>query len=183
MRTTAAFGLLLLLMCPFAAAQDVPQLTVTHLGEAVAPVIDGRVQEASWTSAEPYTTFTQQEPDEGRPATERTEVRFLMDARTLYIAVVSFDSEPDKIVVSQSRRDSNLNDTDSIQILLDTFNDGQNAFIFGTNPFGIEYDGQVMGEGQSGGGGGRPAGGAGAQGGQVGGFNANWDADWVVRAG
>ena len=43
-----------------------------------------------------------------------------------------------------------LADTDSIQILLDTFNDGQNAFVFGTNPFGIELDGQVMGEGQTG---------------------------------
>ena len=47
--------------------------------------------------------------------------------------------------MSQSRRDADLDDTDSIQILLDTFNDGQNAFVFGTNPFGIEYDGQVEG--------------------------------------
>jgi hypothetical protein len=73
------------------------------------------------------------------------------------------------ILVSQSRRDADLDDTDSIQILLDTFNDGQNAFVFGTNPFGIEYDGQVMAEGQTG------------QGGRTG-FNINWDADWTVRA-
>jgi len=120
---------------------------------------------------QPYSTFTQQEPDDGRPATERTEIRFLLDARTLYVGVISFDSEPDKIVVSQSRRDADLDDTDSIQILLDTFNDGQNAFVFGTNPFGIEYDGQVMGDGARSGGGGQNAG-----------FNANWDADWTVRA-
>jgi hypothetical protein len=51
---------------------------------------------------------------------------------------------PNRIIVTQSRRDGDLNDTDSIQILLDTFNDGQNAFVFGTNPFAIEYDGQVI---------------------------------------
>jgi hypothetical protein len=81
----------------------------------------------------------------------------------------SADSEPDQIVVSQSRRDADLDDTDSIQILLDTFNDGQNAFAFGTNPFGIEFDAQVRGEGQSGQS-------------NRGGFNLNWDADWTVRA-
>ena len=74
-------------------------------------------------------------------------------------------------------------DTDSIEILLDTFNDGQNAFVFGTNPFGIELDGQVMGEGQTSGGGFIASGVGGSQSGQVRGFNANWDADWTVRAG
>ena len=73
--------------------------------------------------------------------------------RTSTSRVISFDSEPQNILVSQSRRDADLNDTDSIRILLDTFNDGQNAFVFGTNPFGIEYDGQVMAEGQTGQGG------------------------------
>jgi len=166
-------------------AQDVPQFTIGQLGERVPPTIDGHVDDAAWTAAEPYSTFTQQESDEGRPATERTEVRFLLDARNLYVAVVSFDTEPEKIVVSQSRRDANLNETDSIQILLDTFNDGQNAFIFGTNPFGIEYDGQVMGEGQvAGSGGGRQGqAGVGSESAQIAGYNPNWDADFVVRAG
>jgi hypothetical protein len=88
----------------------------------------------------------------------------------LYIGVICFDDEPENILVSQSRRDADLDDTDSIQILLDTFNDGQNAFVFGTNPFGIEYDGQVMAEGQAGQG-------------NRGGFNLDWDANWVVRTG
>src|SRR5262245_31884352 len=182
MRTIIGLGILLVVVCPLASAQDVPQLTVGRLGEGVAPQIDGHVDEGAWDVAQPYATFTQQEPNEGSAATERTEVRFLLDAQNLYIAVVNFDSEPDKIVVSQSRRDANLNETDSIQILLDTFNDGQNAFVFGTNPFGIEYDGQVMGEGQvAGSGGGRQAG-VGSESTQIAGYNPNWDADWVVRA-
>lgn len=162
-------------------AQDVPHLTAGQLADGTRLDIDGRVDDAAWATAPAYSTFTQQEPNDGQPASERTEVRFLLDRRTLYIAVVSFDSEPDKIVVSQSRRDAELTDTDSIQILLDTYNDGQNGFVFGTNPFGIEYDGQVMGEGQTSGATGRPGGG-GSQSGQVSGFNPNWDADWVVRA-
>lgn len=177
----AACVTFVLAAAPVAVAQDVPRLIVGHLADGVRPDIDGRVQEAVWSTAPVYSTFTQQEPNEGRPASERTEVRFLLDRRALYIALVSYDSEPDKIVVSQSRRDADLNDTDSIQILLDTFNDGQNAFVFGTNPFGIEYDGQVMGEGQTSGGSGR-AGAGGSQSGQVSGFNPNWDADWTVRA-
>jgi len=153
------------------AAQDaqVPQLNVGHLAEGGGPVIDGIVDEASWASTQPFSAFIQQEPDEGEPATEKTEVRFILDQQNLYIGIVNFDSEPDRIVVSQSRRDAELTETDSIQVLLDTFNDGQNAFVFGTNPFGIQYDGQVTGEGQAGQG-------------NRGGFNLDWDADWTVRA-
>jgi hypothetical protein len=171
-----------LVVASFAAAQEIPQLTVGRLADSERPDIDGRVEETVWSRAEPYSTFVQQEPNEGQPATERTEIRFLLDRDNLYIAVVCYDSAPDGIVVSESRRDASLTDTDSIEILLDTFNDGQNAFVFGTNPFGIEYDGQVMGEGQTGGSSFLARGSGGSQSGQVRGFNANWDADWTVRA-
>ena len=70
-------------------------------------------------------------------------------SRHFYIGVICFDSEPDKIIVTQSRRDADLTETDAIILVLDTFNDNQNAFVFGTNPLGIEYDGQVAGEGQT----------------------------------
>ena len=149
--------------------------------ESPTPTIDGRVDEAIWQTVEPYTTFTQQDPNEGEPASERTEVRVLLDRRTLYIGIICFDRSPDQIVVSESRRDSDLNETDSVQVLLDTFNDNQNAFIFGTNPVGIEYDGQVAGEGQTGSFQNR-SGVGGSQRGQLSGFNGNWDGDWRVRA-
>ena len=160
-----------LVVTPPSSAQGVPQLTVGHLTGEDRPVVDGKVDEAVWSAEAAYSTFTQQEPSEGQPATERTDVWFVMDETNLYVAVICYDSEPGSLVVSQSRRDADLRNTDSVQILLDTFNDGQNAFVFGTNPFGIEYDAQVMGEGQTGGGGFRG-----------GGFNLNWDADWTVSA-
>ena len=180
--SSLSIGACVLGAASLAAAQDVPQLTVGRLTDGEGPAIDGRVEEDAWSLAEPYSAFIQQEPNEGRPATERTEIRFLIDRNNLYIAVVCYDSAPGEIVVSESRRDASLADTDSIQILLDTFNDGQNAFIFGTNPFGIEYDGQVMGEGQTSGSGFVASGSGGSQRGQVRGFNSNWDADWTVRA-
>jgi Domain of unknown function (DUF5916)/Carbohydrate family 9 binding domain-like len=167
-----ALGAVLIATVGVAAAQapPVPTLRAVRVTGEARPVIDGRVDEAPWAAVDPHSEFVQQEPYEGTPATERTEVRFLFDDKTLYVGVICFDSEPNRILVSQSRRDADLDDSDSIRILLDTFNDGQNAFVFGTNPFGIEYDGQVMAEGQTGQGGGAR-----------GGFNVNWDADWTVR--
>jgi len=175
-RTTKPVALLLcsLLATPLlldAQSLQVPTLTVGRPPDGDRPIIDGRVDDTVWAAAEPFDTFIQQEPNEGEAATERTEIRFLLDERILYVAVVCFDSEPANILVSQSRRDADLDDTDSIRILLDTFNDGQNAFVFGTNPFGIEYDGQVRAEGQTG-----QIGGGGG-----GGLNVNWDGDWMVR--
>jgi hypothetical protein len=183
--TSLSVCLAFLIFPPIAFAQqqaDKPAVAVGMLADGQQPAIDGKVDDEVWKNVPPFTAFTQQEPDEGEPASELTEIRFLVDRKNLYISVIAFDREPGRIIVAQSRRDSDLNDTDSVQILLDTLNDGQSAFVFGTNPFGIEYDGQVMNEGQTSGSQGR-SGGAGSQGGQVSGFNTNWDADWIVRAG
>src|SRR5262249_22563833 len=103
---------------------------------------------------------------------------------TLYFGVICYDREPGGIVLSDARRDSPLTDVDSFQIIIDTYQDGQNGFVFGTNPAGLEYDGQVANEGQGtgmmGGSGGTGAG-LYQQAGSGGGFNLNWDAAWVVR--
>ena len=61
-----------------AAVTDPPTLAAGRLDpEAVGPVVDGLVTEAVWGTVTPHSTFTQQDPDEGAPATERTEVRIL----------------------------------------------------------------------------------------------------------
>ena len=160
-----------------------PTFTVGKLADAAdAPVIDGKVNEAVWQNVQPYATFTQQDPIEGDPASEKTEVRVIVGKGNLYISVIAFDGDPSKIIVSQARRDASLSETDSIVLVLDTFNDNQNAFVFGTNPLGIEYDGQVAREGQSSG---VSVGGGGAAGTQRGGisaFNPNWDGDWSVKS-
>ncbi len=142
------------------------------------------MNEPFWQELAVATDFVQQNPEEGELSAEKTEVRIGFDDRNLYIGIICFDSQPENIVVTQNRRDARLNDTDSIQILLDTFNDGQNAFLFGTSPTGIEYDGQVSKAGQTRGGGSpaRAGGQGGAQRGGAAAFNLNWDGVWSVQS-
>ncbi len=140
------------------------------------PALDGEVvHDEAYALSEPITEFWQTTPNYGEPASERTEIRIVYTDRALYIGVTCFDREPDAIIVSDSRRDAPLDETDSFTLILDTYLDGQNGFVFGTNPAGIEYDAQVSKEGQ-GGFGGRQQSGSG------GGFNINWDGSWDVRA-
>ena len=171
-----------------AAAQSRSAPAVMLPPGAGVPVIDGAVTEAVWDLAPPLKDFTQQDPREGEPATEATLVRLLFTGTHLYIGVVCFDRDPSAIIRTQSRRDGSLTDTDSIVLVLDTFNDNQNAFVFGTNPIGIEYDGQVAREGQTSGvtiGSGTTLAqtvASGNQRGSISAFNPNWDGDWTVRA-
>ena len=151
------------------------------LGVAQAPVLDGDVLgDPAWADAEPVSGFLQTRPNDGQPATERTEVRVVFTRDTIYFGVVCYDRNPSAIIMTDSRRDSTLNDSDSFQMVLDTFSDQQNGFVFGTSPAGQEYDGQVINEG-----GGRfnfrGSGGGGFSRGGAGGFNLNWDGAWQVR--
>ncbi len=146
---------------------------------AEAPVLDGSViDDAAWTEAPAVTGFWQEQPDEGQPASENTEVRMIYTRDTLYIGVICYDRDPSSIIVSDSRRDAPLDETDSFQIIFDTYRDLQNGFVFGTNPAAIEYDGQVTNEGQGGAG---LGGGQRQQAGSGSGLNINWDAAWEVR--
>jgi Domain of unknown function (DUF5916) len=152
---------------------------ITRTSEA--PVVDGVLDERLWQQASPIEDFVQAEPSQGEPATEKTDVRLLFTSTMLYIGVTCFDSEPSKIVTTDSRRDSGLSGQDFFQVILDTYHDRQNGFIFGTNAVGIQYDAQVRNEGETlrggppGGLGGGNTSGAGA------GVNVNWDGSWVVK--
>ena len=144
---------------------------VLQSGEmASEPLLDGTVLgDPAWAELTPASGFQQIQPDDGSPATQKTEVYvgFLDDA--LYIGMIAYDDAPEDILITDSRRDSELGDTDSFQLIIDGLRDGQNGYIFGTNAAGIQYDGQVTREG---------AGGAMGSGG--GGFNLNWDGSWEV---
>lgn len=141
------------------------------------PVIDGDVlQDEVWKSLTPIDQLWQTKPRAGYPASEKTEIRIGYTATTFYLSVVCYDAEPQKLVVSDARRDATLDNTDSFLFILDTYHDGQNGFIFGTNSIGIEYDGQVDNEGQGNQSLNRQ------QAGVIGGFNLNWDASWEVKA-
>ncbi len=143
-----------------------------------APVLDGRLDDAEWRDGEPFRGFVQREQNEGAPATERTEVRILTDGEALYIGAWMYDREPNAIVPGEKVRDVTLTNSDYIAIILDTYHDRQNGFLFATTPAGVEYDGQIIREGE--GGGVTQTGQTRAQSGSMGGFNLNWDGSWKV---
>ncbi|MEE2962756.1 MAG: DUF5916 domain-containing protein [Acidobacteriota bacterium] len=143
-----------------------------------APSMDGDVLgDPAWAGVMPATGFVQTAPDEGLSASERTEVRVVFTDDTIYFGIVAYDRDPSAIIVTDSRRDSSLTSSDSVQLILDTFRDQQNGFVFGTSPSGQEYDGQLINEGAGGSGMGR----GGTSFGAGGGFNLNWDGVWQVR--
>jgi hypothetical protein len=163
------------------AAEDVtalPRPTAVAVAVGALPAIDGDVlNDPAWENVAPITDFRQSSPDTGERASEETAVRIAYSQQMLYVAVVCYDRSPSTLVIAEARRDSSLEDTDSFRLILDTYRDRQNGFVFGTNPNGLEYDGQVSNEGQ---------GGSVVMGGQQigsgGGFNLNWDASWQVRS-
>ena len=141
------------------------------------PVIDGEVlQDELWKSLTPADQMWQTKPNSGFPSTEKTEIRIGYTETMFYLSVVCYDKQPQNLVVSDARRDATLDNTDSFLFILDTFHDRQNGFLFGTNPIGIEYDGQVDNEGQGNFSTNR------LQSGTIGGFNLNWDASWIVKS-
>ena len=142
------------------------------------PVIDGRLTEEVWQRGTPLGNFVQRDPREGLPSTERTEVRILSDGEALYVGAWLWDRDPAGIVPGERLRDAVLTNSDYFGIILDTYLDRQNGFIFSTTPAAIEYDGQVVKEGE--GGGVFQSGQSRVQSGSMGGFNLNWDASWTV---
>jgi len=134
------------------------QAVVTAVGSEI--VIDGVLDESPWRDAPPIGPLVQRIPVAGDRPTERTEVTLLRDNDNLYIGVVCYDSEPDRILRSQMARDAQLNPDDRLEIILDTFHDKTNAFYFATNPNGALVDGLVFANGET---------------------NEDWDAIWIVK--
>ncbi len=152
------------------------------------PRIDGVLDDAVWQTATPVESFTQQEPNLGQPASERTDVRIVYDARTIYIAVHAYqtggvtpvDTAPGAdphahhnggVVATEMRRDSDrLFDEDNFQVILDTFKDSRNGYMFVTTPLGAKLEQQIFDEGE---GGGR---------GTTSNINRNWEGVWESAA-
>ena len=103
-------------------------------------VLDGSLDEAHWARAVPARDFIQQDPDNGKPATERTEVRILFTNSALYLGVTAYDSEPDRWLGYHRRRDDFLQSDDRFMWNIDTFNNQQTGYFFEMNPSGLMGD-------------------------------------------
>lgn len=118
------------------------QLTKTTL----TPKIDGILNDEVWKGIEPITNFLQREPKEGIPSTEKTEVKITFDENFLYFAIRCYDSEPQKIIKKELRRDGPLGQDDHIGIAIDTYHDHRNGYFFATNAQGVKKDAQFFNE-------------------------------------
>jgi hypothetical protein len=81
--------------------------------------IDGRMDEAAWQSAKPITEFRQLDPNEGQPATEKTDARILIDDDAVYVGIRLYDSHPELIQSQLARRDENI-DGDLVEVAFDS---------------------------------------------------------------
>lgn len=111
-----------------------------------APEIDGKLTDAIWQKTPRDKGFLQTSPNEGKPASQPTEFMIAYDAKNLYVAIVSLDSVPEKIVDSITRRDQ-AGESDRVLILLDSFFDKRTAFYFGVNAAGVKMDGVMTEDG------------------------------------
>src|SRR5687768_2699138 len=105
--------------------------------------LDGKLEEEAWRSPDPATNFRQSQPDEGKPATQKTEVRFAYDDEAIYVGARMFDTEGAKGVRTRLiRRDAMTeNDSDILQIVFDAYHDHQSSYFFWINPSGAKRDG------------------------------------------
>ncbi|MGH9257782.1 MAG: DUF5916 domain-containing protein, partial [Vicinamibacterales bacterium] len=126
--------------------------------------LDGLLDEPFYTGVPPISDFIQQEPEEGAPATEKTEMWLAFDDDNVYVSFRSWESEPGRLVANEMRRDgSNMwQGNDIVAVSFDTFLDRRNAVVFITNALGPRYDGQVTNERQ---------------------WNGDWNTVWDVKAG
>ncbi|MFC1508655.1 DUF5916 domain-containing protein [Candidatus Omnitrophota bacterium] len=122
--------------------------------------LDGFLNDTAWKSAVPLSDFTQRELHEGEEPTEKTEVTVLYDEDKLYIGIVCYDSEPERIIRKELMWDGDIEGDDMFTVVLDTFNDQRSGFVFSTNANGAMYDGLIK---------------------NVEEINEDWDGNWEVR--
>ncbi len=115
-------------------------ITIAHAVRAAGPVeLDGRLDERAWQSAPVMDSFTQINPDEGEPASQRTEVRVVYDDQALYVGVRLHDTTG-PIIARLGRRDMPLGDSDWFGLMIDSYHDHRTAFGFDVNPAGVRRD-------------------------------------------
>src|SRR4051812_23820028 len=119
---------------PSIAPVEVRATRATH-----APVIDGHLNEEAWTTAVPISGFVQRDPDEGKPATEDTEVRILFDDTAIYIGARLFDDDPQGLSRRLSARDNGF-DSDWLGVYLDPLHDRVTGAMFRVSSANAQQD-------------------------------------------
>ncbi len=149
--------LMVMLNAAFGQTPEKKRYKATRITEA--PVIDGTLDEPVWKTGEWIDDFTQNQPYNGQPATQRTEFTILFDDDNLYVAIKNFDTDPDSIVNRLTRRDNA--DGDLSGVIFDSFHDLRTGFLFGVASSGVKYDIMFTEDGQN--------------------EDESWDPNWWVK--
>lgn len=131
---------------------------VKHIDAKI--ILDGSLDEAIWETAESAQNFQQYFPTDSVQANQQSEIKMLYDDNTLYVGITVYAAGND-YVVPTLQRDFRAGGSDNITLMFDTFNDGTNAFLFGTNPLGVRREALVSNGGTT-----------------LSGFTTSWDVKW-----
>ncbi len=135
-------------------------ITATCVEEKIH--VDGWLDDEAWHDVLFQGNFTQREPKEGEPATEKTEVGILYDKDNIYFGIKCYDSDSGKIIAKEMRRDADMRNDDHFSLILDTYHDHRGGFYFVTNPNGSKRDAVLANEGRN--------------------YNSAWDGIWTSKA-
>jgi len=141
---------------------NAPPRTMRASRRSTPIIIDGKLDEAAWATAEPSSGFTQSYPKPGQPSPDQTEVRVLYDNDALYVGIRMFDAHPDSIAAGLARRDATAATgvyTDWVHLIIDSYHDRRTAFRFTASPRGVQKDVFTSNDGNE---------------------DLNWDAVWEV---
>jgi hypothetical protein len=133
-------------------------LTVKYIDEPIN--LDGMLDEGPWQTAESANEFYQYFPTDSILANQQSDIKMLFDDTTLYLGITVYTAG-NEYVVPSLQRDFRAGGSDNITLMFDTFNDGTNAFLFGTNPLGVRREALVSNGGTT-----------------LSGFTTSWDVKW-----
>ena len=144
----------------FSFGQDVTKsFTVKFITDSnIAP--DGVLDEDTWEKAESANEFWEYFPLDSIQARQQSDIKMFYDDRNLYVGITNYAAGKDYAIKSL-KRDFLAGGNDNISVIFDTFNDGQNAFLFGTNPYGVLREALISGGSSQ----------------QIG-FTTSWDVKW-----
>lgn len=132
--------------------------TVKYISEKI--VADGILDEPIWMTAESANNYWQYFPTDAVRAEKQSDVKILYDDKNLYIGI-KVNAAGKNYATTSLKRDFRGSGNDSFSIMFDTYSDGQNAFLFGINPFGVRREALVSNGGND-----RRS------------FNLSWDVKW-----
>ena len=160
MKNILLFVTVLFAICAFSQTTN-KAVSVKFIDNPIT--LDAELSEDEWKNTKGASGFWQYFPLDSIQAKQQATIKFLFDDDNLYVGI-KVNALANSFIIPSLRRDFSAGGSDNITLLFDTFNDGTNAFIFGTNPYGIKREMLLSGGGS-----------------ELRGFTMAWDTKWKCK--